>query len=364
MAPTDPTAPSIAYELGEHDQKAVILIRFAYDKALVQQVKQLVGARWSSSKRVWYVPDTPQYRDKFGLAQNLVGKAVLAHIHPINHPAMATYIETLQLKGYSPNTIGTYRNEFAQLLYTMKHHLVDDLDADRLRGYFLYCINKLKLSENTLHSRINAVKFYFEQVLRREKFFFEIPRPQKRHQLPAFFTAEEVAAIIKSVANSKHKAMLMLCYSTGMRVSEVVKLKTTNIITQRQCILIEQAKGKKDRLVPLSAVLLVMLRQYYREYKPSRTGYLFEGQYESEPYSTRSLQLVLAAAKAKAGVIRPGSIHALRHSFATHLLDKGTDVTMIQKLLGHNDLKTTLRYLHTTNRDLLKIISPLDDLNL
>jgi site-specific recombinase XerD len=123
-------------------------------------------------------------------------------------------------------------------------------------------------------------------------------------------------------------------------------------------------KGKKNRMVSLSPVLLVMLREYWKKYKPLKNGFLFEGQIKRQPYSTRSLQLILAAAKRKAGIIKPGSIHALRHSFATHLLDKGTDVTMIMKLLGHNDIKTTLRYLHITNRDMLQIISPLDDLNL
>ncbi len=158
--------------------------------------------------------------------------------------------------------------------------------------------------------------------------------------------------------------MLMLAYGSGLRVSEVVSIKAKNIDSRRMCILIEQAKGKKDRVVPLSPLLLIMLREYWKEYKPKKEGYLFEGQNKNEPYSTRSLQLILAAAKQKAGILKAGSIHALRHSFATHLLDRGTDVTMIMKLLGHNDIKTTLRYLHITHRDMLQIISPLDELNL
>ena len=139
-------------------------------------------------------------------------------------------------------------------------------------------------------------------------------------------------------------------------------LRVRQVDSKRMCLYIEGAKGKKDRIAPLSPVLLVLLREYARQYRPKK--YLFEGQRPDEPYSSRSAQEVLQAAKAKAGVMKPGSIHALRHSFATHLLDKGTDVVMIQKLLGHNDLKTTLRYLHVTNRDLMRIISPLDDLDL
>jgi integrase/recombinase XerD len=156
--------------------------------------------------------------------------------------------------------------------------------------------------------------------------------------------------------------MLMLAYSAGLRVSEVVALKTANADSKRMCIFIENAKGKKDRMVALSPVLLIMLREYWNSFKPLHKGFLFSGQTPCESYSTRSLQLVLNAAKQKAGIIKPGSIHALRHSFATHLLDKGTDVTMIMKLLGHNDIKTTLHYLHVTNRDLLQVISPLDSL--
>ena len=190
------------------------------------------------------------------------------------------------------------------------------------------------------------------------------PRPKKPLQLPRFFNQEEIAAIIRAAGNIKHRSMLMLAYATGMRVSEVVAIRTMDIDSRRMCILIRQAKGKKDRMVSLSPVLLVMLREYWTKYKPGKEGFLFTGQDKESPYSIRSLQMVIADAKRKAGVLKPGSIHALRHSFATHLLDKGTDVTMIMKLLGHNDLRTTLRYLHVTNRDMLQIISPLDGLDL
>ena len=242
--------------------------------------------------------------------------------------------------------------------------VLDRVKPEHLKRYLVYCYEKLGLKENTLHSRINAMKFYYEQVLKREKFFWEIPRPKKQQLLPRFFSQNDLVSIIKATGNIKHKVMLMLCYSAGLRVSEVVSMKTRNIDESRMSILIEQAKGKKDRMVTLSPVLLVMLRKYINEYQPDPKGYLFAGQWKEEPYSSRSLQLVLAAAKKKAGVLKPGSVHALRHSFATHLLDKGTDVTIIMKLLGHNDIKTTLRYLHVTNRDILQIVSPLDDLNL
>ncbi len=176
------------------------------------------------------------------------------------------------------------------------------------------------------------------------------------------FSKEDIEKILKAVDNLKHKTILLLSYSSGLRVSEVAKLKVQEIDSNRMVVNILAAKGKKDRIVPLSPTTLKYLRQYYKEYKP--TEFFFEGQYKDQPYSTRSIQLILAAAKKKAKVNKPGSIHALRHSYATHLLDKGVDITYIQKILGHNDIKTTLRYLHVTNRDLSRIESPLEDLDL
>jgi len=285
-------------------------------------------------------------------------------IQTINSHVLPLMKEQLTLKAYSGSTVKTYLNEMSQLLQALNTIPADDLKPEHLRRYLVYCYEKLKLTENTLHSRINAMKFYYEQVLGREKFFWEIPRPKKQLQLPNFFNQDEIAAVIKATDNLKHKAMLMLAYAAGLRVSEVVGIRVKDIDSKRMCILIKQAKGKKDRMVTLSPVLLVMLREYWKSASIKKEGYLFPGQNENERYSTRGLQLVLQEAKKRAGVIKPGSIHALRHSFATHLLDRGTDVMMIMKLLGHNDLKTTLRYLHVTNRDMLQILSPLDDLKL
>lgn len=289
-----------------------------------------------------------------------VGKEVLTKIAAINQPALQRFIETLQLKGYSPNTISTYRNEFAQLLYILKDKMVvDDLDSERLRGYFLYCINTLKLSENTLHSRINAIKFYFEQVLRREKFFFEIPRPKKPSILPKVINAQDIKKIFEVTTNLKHNTMLKLCYGMGLRVSEIVNLKITDIDSKNMQVFIESGKGKKDRYVNLPLSILEQLRIYFLEYKPKK--YLFEGQH-GDMYSTRSAQQVFKDALKKAKINKDVGIHGLRHSFATHLLEAGTDVTFIQQLLGHNDLKTTLRYIHVSKKTLKNIKSPLDSM--
>ncbi|MFN4147786.1 MAG: tyrosine-type recombinase/integrase [Runella sp.] len=350
------------FELSKHHDKDIIWVRFPYKETHLRIIKSLTGARWSQSKKSWYVLDTPHYRQLFGLQQQLVGKEVLAHIHEANRGALFGLIETLQLKGYSPSTIQTYRNEFAQLLYLLKDKPVADLTPDRLRSYFLYCIEKLKLSENTLHSRINAVKFYFEQVLHRERMFIDIPRPKKKVILPNVLAISQVERLFAQLENLKHKTMIYLAYSAGLRVSEVVHLKIKDIHSERMVINIKGAKGKKDRTVPLSPGILELLRKYYKVYQPQ--DWLFEGQYEGDPYSTRSLQSIFHRAKNAAKIKQEVTFHSLRHSYATHLHEAGTDIKLIQELLGHNDLKTTLRYTHVSKRTLENIKSPFDTLNL
>jgi site-specific recombinase XerD len=347
------------FELTEYENKPVILIRFEYNTEYYRLIRSMTGARWSRTQKVWYVLDTPMYRQRFGLKTEPVGKEVLLHIHPINQPALYTFIETLELKAYSQSTITTYRNEFAQLLYALKDKPVQDLDTARLRSYFLYCLKTLDLSENTLHSRINAVKFFFEQVLHREKFFFEIPRPKKPSILPKVINAQDIKKLFSVTTNLKHNTMLKLCYGMGLRVSEIVNLKITDIDSKNGQVLIEQAKGKKDRYVNLPESILLQLREYYKAYKPKK--YLFEGQY-GEQYSKRSAQQVFKDALKKAAINKDVGIHGLRHSFATHLLEAGTDVKFIQELLGHNDIKTTLIYTHVSQKDIKNIKSPLDSL--
>ena len=162
-----------------------------------------------------------------------------------NLKALNTFVQQLKLKAYSTSTIRTYRKEFLQLLVLLKNKSVNKLTPDDLRRYMVYALGKQGIKENTAHSRLNALKFYFEQVLGREKFFWEVPRPKKAISLPKVFNQDEIAAIINSMQNKKHKAMLMLAYSAGLRVSEVVSLKTQDIDSKRTLILIRKAKGKR-----------------------------------------------------------------------------------------------------------------------
>lgn len=379
-----------------HHNRECIGVYFTHSRLLNNMMKKVPGICWSKTNKCWYVllnrtnyaalaaaTGAHAILDTRILKQYLYKKNTLAAtaaataapspqkttppaaaspafrlISHQNMAALAAFVQQLELKSYSPSTIRTYRNEFCQLLQTIQQTPVETLTADHLKRYMLYTVKKEGISENTAHSRLNALKFYFEQVLGREKFFWEIPRPKKRQQLPKVISEEKIITGLTGVQNLKHKTILLLAYSAGLRVSEVISLRVTDINSDRMQIAVNDSKGKKDRVVTLSPAILELLRKYYKLCKPKT--WLFEGQYAGEHYSSRAAQLIFKAAYKKLGLPPQCSFHSLRHSYATHLLESGTDIAYIQKLLGHNDIKTTLRYTRVSNRDIGKIESPLD----
>ena len=287
------------------------------------------------------------------------GKETIAVINQHILPAMR---QKLQLKAYSPSTIKTYINEMAQLLQAVQNIPADDLTSEHLKRYLVFCYEKLRLKENTLHSRINALKFYYEQVLGRQKFFWDIPRPKKPILLPKLLNEIELARLFNALTNKKHKAMFFTVYSAGLRVSDLINLKLSDIDSKRMQIFVRRAKGKKDRYILLSPILLDILRDYIRSTLRKPKEWLFESEQTGTAYPSRTVQQIFSNAKNKAGIRKEVGIHSLRHSFATHLLEKGTDIRYIKDLLGHFNIKTTERYLHVTNKQLMNIVSPLDDL--
>ena len=381
-----------------------ISISFDNDNALNQVVKKISGTRWSKTNKCWYillnkenyttiiqkfnnkaiinntqlkqylvqknkvVATSPKAPQPVTVARAIIYKpapkpvAAIHQLSPASIQALKLFTQHLILKAYSPSTIRTYSNELVQFLHAIKNQPAGSFTVPRLKDYLQYCFVTLKLSEATLHSRINALKFYYEQVLGQEKFFWEIPRPKKPDQLPKLLNAEELRKLFNALTNKKHKAMLFTAYSAGLRVSEIVNLKISHIDSTQMQIFIERAKGKKDRYVNLSPVLLDILRTYIKGYQPRPRKYLFESEQTLDAYPTRTIQQIFTNAKNKAGIQKEVGIHSLRHSFATHLLDKGTDIRFIKDLLGHFDIKTTERYLHVSNHKLVNIVSPLDDL--
>ncbi len=341
-----------------HKKEKRIAVYFEKDIDLIARIKRLDGSRWSQSLMAWHLPDTEENRVRFKITLS-EGKSALSQIQDSNQLVLKRFIEEIQLKGYSGSTLKTYRNEFGIFLNYLKQISAENCTTEDIRNYILYCINELQLSEATIHSRLNAIKFYYEQVLGRERFLLEIPRPKKPLKLPKVIAPADIKKMFEATSNLKHNTMLKLCYGLGLRVSEIVNLKITDIDSKSMQVFIERAKGKKDRYVNLPESILPQLRTYFIEYKPKL--YLFEGQFGGQ-YSSRSAQQVFKNAMLKAKINKTLSIHSLRHSFATHLLEQGTDIRFIQELLGHNDIKTTLIYTQVNDKSLRKIISPLDNL--
>jgi site-specific recombinase XerD len=236
-----------------------------------------------------------------------------------------------------------------------------DINDHDIKNYLVYLAEEKQSATSTLNQAINALKFYYGSMLKK-KFLYAIKRPRKDKKLPVVLSKEEVAKILSSVDNIKHRAILMLVYSAGLRVGEVVRLKVEDIDSKRMLIHIKGSKGRKDRYTLLSEKALNILREYWKKYKPSK--WLFEGAKDGRYLSVRSVQKIFELACEKAGIRKEITIHGLRHSFATHLLEGGTDLRYIQELLGHKDSKTTEIYTHVSTKSLGKIKSPLDTLKL
>lgn len=269
------------------------------------------------------------------------------------------YLALLKLKNYSPNTIRNYSNRFLVFLQHFPGRKPSSITRAEILDFLYQYRQSNKWSATVQNQLINAIKFFYEKLLKRPVEHYDLPRPKREQKLPSVFSEEEIRNMIAACENLKHRSMLCLAYAAGLRVSEIVNMRLKDIDSKRMVICIRQSKGRKDRQVMLSLKLLELLREYFKQYRPKQ--WLFEGQGGGQ-YSIRSIQLVLATVKKKAGIKRNGSIHALRHSFATHLLESGTDLLSIKQLLGHNSLRTTMTYTHVSKKILSKIQSPLDKL--
>ena len=271
------------------------------------------------------------------------------------------YKDLLIQKRYGVNTIQVYCNYFKDFIIHFKNENLEDISKNQINSYIVELIKLKNISISQQNQRINAIKFYYEKVLGREKEYYDIYRPKKEHKLPTVLSENEVGKLINQIDNIKHRAIISLIYSAGLRISEAANLKLSDIDSDRNIILIRGAKGKKDRTTLLSRTVLELLRDYYRQYKP--IDYLFQGQTGGQ-YSVKSIQNVFRRAVNKTGLKKHATVHTLRHSFATHLLEHGTDIRYIQELLGHNSSKTTEIYTHITKKGVDKIVSPIDNLNI
>lgn len=266
----------------------------------------------------------------------------------------------MKSKRYSFNTVNTYTDALSIFFNFFKHKTIEELTNEDLIIFNNDYILKHQLSSSYQNQIINAVKLYFNISFNTKIKLDLIHRPKRQKLLPNVLSKEEVKAILSALKNLKHKTALSLIYSCGLRRSELLNLKPNDIDSKRCLVIVRQAKGKKDRIIPLSIKILELLRTYYTAYKPS--VYLFEGQIKGSPYDERSLANVLGLAVEKAKINKPVTLHWLRHSYATHLLEAGTDLRYIQTLLGHSSSRTTEIYTHVSNKELQKISSPFDSL--
>ena len=346
-----------SFELGEHKGEKVIWVKFDQNKTSILPIRQITTTKYSASRKMWYIKDHNQNRKRVGIKDLLFQNFVdLPETHQIE---FERFLQTLKLKAYSPNTIKTYSNELIPFFKTFENYHPKEITQDLIRRYLLYCAEVQQLSEFTINSRMNAIKFYYEKVLHYHRMFFEIPRPKKPKILPKVLSVEEVRKIINLTTNFKHQMILKCIYGMGLRVSELINLKIEDIDSNVMLVHIKSAKGKKDRIVILPESLLLHLREYFKIYRPQ--DYLFENKYGNK-MSDRSVQAIFKKSLELSGSRKKVGVHSLRHSFATHLLENGTDVTLIQQLLGHNSIKTTLTYTHVSKNSLQKIQSPLDRL--
>lgn len=337
----------------KHKGERRIAIYFERDPEAIKRVKKLDGVLWSASKRVWHVPDTDAYRIQFKLAL----KEVLSAKH---QESISQFISWLISRRYSSSTVKTYSEALRSFLLFYNDVAVEEITNEDIVRYNNDYIIKNKLSSSFQNQIVNAIKLFFKNLIHKKLDLDLIHRPKRAFVLPNVLSKEEVKKILMACQNIKHKAMLSLIYSCGLRRGELLHLKLNDIDSLRKLVIIRQAKGKKDRVAPLSIKILELLRAYYQQYLP--VSWLFEGQMKNTPYDERSIANVLKQALAKSKITKPVTLHWLRHSYATHLLEAGTDLRYIQEMLGHKSSRTTEIYTHVSTKNIQNIQSPFDSL--
>ena len=372
---------TIAHALFNNKEK--IFINFKYDSATIELVKKIADAKWSQTNKCWYISYYAEalqlikntfeakgitikllnkYEDVINPNQVKIKKPSdgLPNLNKVQKEKINQFNYWLKSKRYSGSTIGTYMDSIQTFLRYYSTKNLSEITNEDLIIFNNEYILANHYSASYQNQIVNAVKLFFRNIENKQLQPELIHRPKTQKLLPNVLSKEEIKLILNAHGNIKHKAMLSLIYSCGLRCGELLALKPVHVDSKRNIVLLKNAKGKKDRIVPLSALILKMLRDYYNIYKPKT--YLFEGQTAGMAYDSRSLQQVLKQALEKTSIKKPVTLHWLRHSYATHLLESGTDLRYIQELLGHSSSKTTEIYTHVSTKSIQQIKSPFDDL--
>lgn len=355
------------------DEKKIIL-NFPFAREHIAKMKTLPLYLWNAKEKHWTFPYTPAIKEEIEIYFSSFGYSIKCRFTESNmkenkekknykneRNIPKEYIDRMVLKRYSKNTQRTYITAFGDFINYYKTIPLDQITHDQFKDYLLYLVEKRKVSASFQNQVINAIKFYYEKILGRDKIpFLYIERPFKEQNLPTVLSVEEVQHIFSCVDNLKHKTILLTIYSAGLRLNELINLRIKDIDIDRKSIFVKDAKGKKDRRTILSDNLVKYLNEYLPKYKP-RT-WLFEGQ-DGEQYSDSSVSKIFRSACDWAGIKKKASPHTLRHSFATHMLEGGADLRYIQVLLGHSSSKTTEIYTHITRKGIENLRSPLDKMD-
>lgn len=361
------------------DNKKCIGLQFYPDKVIGALIKELPNPKWSKEFRLAYIDRTKDNLDRIfekfkGVAY--INTRGLLDKKPINTDRFPTnieqikerklpesyrrcpedYLQKLEIKRYATNTVRTYVSCFEEFINHYKTMDLIDINEIDIRNYLLLQI-RLGKSDSFINQMINSIKFYYEIVQGMPNRFYSIERPRRKSKLPKVLSKEEILAMITSSNNIKHKCIISLLYSAGLRRDELINLKIENIDSKRFLIMIEDAKGNKDRYTLLAKSIIDDLREYYRKYMPKK--WLFEGQF-GEKYSASSVARIVNYTARLASIKKRVTPHMLRHSFATHLLENGTDIRYIQVLLGHKSTRTTEIYTHVAINSFDNIKNPLD----
>lgn len=272
-------------------------------------------------------------------------------------PLRQKLLTEIRVRHFSPRTEEAYVHAIVELA---KHCRCspDQLDYDDVVGFLESCVSERKLSRSTVNVYFQACRFLYEQVLKRDRLAFALPRRSRPQTRPQILSPEEVIRLINAPENLKHKALLHMTYGSGLRVSEVVRLLPQHIEAERMMLFVKSGKGHKDRYTLLSQTALEITRAYWRRFRP--THWLFPGRSDSRPMTEATAQQIYYQAVAKSGVRKIGGIHTLRHCFATHHMENGVDIYAIKRFLGHTSIATTSRYMHVRQERLRKVVSPLD----
>jgi len=384
--------PNVVLSKGVHRQNEIIKIVFAKNDLILIKLKEMDCLRWSKTLASWYVPlsacpytrlytllkDVAYIDYKQFLVSDITNplnndKTKLPEIVSIKKPVnclgelndeqkikLNIFKKWLVSKRYAASTIETYTDALKTFLRYYNNTPIEELNNQSLIDFNNDYIIKNKFSASFQNQVVNAIKLFFSRVEDKKLQPELIHRPKRPKLLPNVLSKEEVKQILNALSNIKHKAMLGLIYSCGLRRSELLNLKLNNIDSKRHLLIIKQSKGRKDRIVPLSEKTIELLRTYFEAYKPKE--WLFEGQDRSQRYDESSLAAVLKQAVEKCRISKPITLHWLRHSYATHLLENGTDLRYIQEILGHSRSTTTEIYTHVSNLSIQKVISPFDSL--